>query len=144
MTAGGPQRKPRAAPDFWVATVLALVFVLLGLVFLAAPRLGAMIFGIPAPEGVALTYVAALGLRDLAFGLYLLVLARRSTRHVLGLIFAATLLIPVGDTIIVAAQRGLSAPFHLLLHGGSALTMAAAAVWLLRRSSHSSPEDKRP
>jgi Domain of unknown function (DUF4267) len=122
-------------PSAWLVWSLAGIFVGLGLLFLFAPRAGAALFGLPAPEGMSLGYMAAIGLRDLAFGLYLLILSRVSTRRVLGLIFGTTMLIPIGDVVIVAAERGFDSPGHLLLHGASAAAMAAASVWLLRQAA---------
>jgi hypothetical protein len=108
----------------------------LGVLFLVAPRAGAALFGLPTPDGESLGYLPAIGLRDLAFGLYLLILSLTTTPRVLGLIFAATLVIPAGDVIIVAAARGTEAAINLLLHGASAAVMAASSVWLLRSSAH--------
>jgi hypothetical protein len=128
---GSLERKPGA----WLVWSLAGIFVGLGLLFLFAPRAGAALFGLPAPEGMSLGYIVAIGLRDLAFGLYLLILSLVSTGRVLGLIFGATVLIPIGDVAVVAAERGFDSPGHLLLHGASAAAMAAASVWLLRQAS---------
>jgi hypothetical protein len=122
-------------PSAWLVWSLAGIFVGLGLLFLIAPRAGAALFGLPAPEGMSLGYMVAIGLRDLAFGLYLLILSLISTRRVLGLIFGTTMLIPIGDVVIVAVERGFDSPGHLLLHGASAAMMAAASVWLLRQAA---------
>ena len=130
-------------PSTWLVLLLSGIFVLLGFVFLAAPRSGAALFGIPAPEGASLAYLPAIGLRDLAFGLYLLALSCLSTKRTLGVIFGVTLLIPVGDIVIVAAERGLSAPFPLLLHGVSAAVMAATSIWLLRQALQHTQKDIR-
>ncbi|SCY54613.1 protein of unknown function [Microvirga guangxiensis] len=93
-------------------------------------------FGLSAPEGEGFGYLPAIGLRDLAFGLYLLILSFTSTPRVIGLIFAATLVIPIGDVIIVAVARGTDAILNLLLHGASAAVMAAGSIWFLRLSTN--------
>ena len=121
----------RAEPSTWLVLALSCLFVLLGLLFLLAPRWGAALFGLPAPEGSALGYVPAIGLRDLAFGVYLFALARLASPSTLGTILALTVLIPVGDVTLIALERGLGSPGHLLLHGLSALILATAAGWLL-------------
>jgi len=123
-------------PSTWLVLALSGVFVLLGFLFVFAPRAGGALFGIPAPEGPGLSYVSAIGLRDLALGLYLFVLLRLSTRRALGAILGITVLIPVGDVIIVLLERGLEAPGYLLLHGASAAVMAASSLWLLKQASH--------
>jgi hypothetical protein len=94
------------------------------------------LFGLAAPEGEGFGYLPAIGLRDLAFGVYLLILSFTATLRILGLIFAATLVIPTGDLIVVASARGSGAILNLLLHGVSALVMAGASLWLLAQSSH--------
>ena len=131
---------PRAAPDgralrgaaFLVVLATAAVFLVIAALFVAAPAPGAAVFGIPVSDGPGLTYMRALGLRDLALGLYLLGLALFSSRRAVGVVLAATVAIPVGDMLLVLAREGLSSPGHLLLHGLSGACCAAVALWLLR------------
>jgi Domain of unknown function (DUF4267) len=127
---------PKIEPSTWLVWLLGLVFIGLGFLFLGAPRIGSLVFGLPAPEWTHVGYLIAIGLRDLAFGLYLLILSFMANRRVLAWIFAATVVIPVGDVLIVFISRGLSAPAHLLLHGASAAVMAGASLWLFKQSSH--------
>jgi hypothetical protein len=108
---------------------LAAVFVGLGVVFLVAPSFGAGIFGVPAPEGEARVYLPVIGLRDLAFGLYLAALAILASRRTVGIVLAISVLIPVGDMILLAQTRGL-AP-QLALHALSGLAVGGVAAWLL-------------
>ena len=86
------------------------------------------------PAGASLGYLPVIGLRDLAFGLYLFALARLATRRAVGTVLAITVLIPAGDVAIVALQRGFDSPGHLLLHAASGATMAGGAAWLLHQS----------
>ena len=125
----GPPIRNAAA---WSALAPALALVALGAVFIASPRAGAAVFGLPAPEGHGAAWIAVVGLRDLAFGGYVLALALFSTRHAVGLVLGTTVLIPLGDVLVLLAVRGFSSPGHLLLHLASAGLMAAAAAWLLR------------
>ena len=136
MNRSEPSGLPLHAPSTWLVLALSAVFVLLGLLFVVAPRAGAALFGITAPEGPGLSYVSAIGLRDLAFGAYLAVLSRLSTRRAVGTVLGLTVLIPIGDVILVFLERGFESPMHLLLHAGSGLVMAASALWLLAQSSH--------
>ncbi len=106
----------------------------LGAVFVAAPDLGAAVFGLPAPEGGAAAWIAVVGVRDFAFGGYVLALALFSTRRAVGVVLGVTALIPLGDVLVLLAVRGFSSPGHLLLHLASAGVMAAAAAWMLRRA----------
>jgi hypothetical protein len=131
-----PSGLPLHEPSTWLVLALAGVFVLLGLLFVFGPRTGAALFGIAAPEGPGLSYVSAIGLRDLAFGAYLAALSRLSTRRAVGTVLGLTVLIPAGDVILVFLERGFESPKHLLLHAGSGLVMAASSVWLLAQASH--------
>jgi hypothetical protein len=126
---------PWSEPSTWLVLALSGVFILLGLLFVLAPRTGAALFGI-APEGPGLSYVSAIGLRDLAFGAYLAALSRLSTRRAVGTVLGLTVLIPAGDVVLVFLERGFESPKHLLLHAVSGLVMAASASWLLARSLH--------
>ncbi len=96
------------------------------------PWAGAAVFGVPAPDGAGLAYVRAVGLRDLALALYLLGLACFSSRRAVGIVLGATVVVPVGDVLLVLAREGVSSPGHLLLHGLSGACCAAVALWLLR------------
>ncbi len=133
---GKAQGLPLHAASTWLVLALAGVFVLLGLLFIFAPRAGAALFGIAAPEGPGLSYVSAIGLRDLAFGAYLAALTRLSNRRAVGAVMGLTVLIPAGDVVLVLLERGFESPMHLLLHAGSGLVMAAGAFWLLTQASH--------
>ncbi len=135
MEANRPRGLPKTEPSTWLVWCLSLVFVGLGVLFIGAPRIGSLLFGLPAPEWTHVGYLIAIGLRDLAFGLYLLILSFLANRRILAWIFAATVAIPIGDILIVFISRGLSAPGHLLLHGASAAAMAGASIWLFGQSS---------
>jgi Domain of unknown function (DUF4267) len=128
---GSAERLPGSAVSTWIVLAPAVGLVLIGALFVISPQFGAAIFGVPAAPGSE-PYLIAIGLRDVAFGLYVLALAVWSTRRAVGLVLAITVLIPVGDIWIVAAERGWSSPMHLLLHAVSGTYMAAAAWWTLR------------
>jgi hypothetical protein len=113
---------------------MAGVFLVIAVLFAASPVLGSAVFGIPVTEEGGLFYVRALALRDGALGLYLLGLLRFSTRRAVGIVLAITVVIPVGDLLLVLDQEGLSSPEHLLLHGISGAGCAMVAFWLLRPS----------
>jgi hypothetical protein len=135
MHSTGSRGLPKNEPSTWLVWALGLVFIGLGLLFIVAPRIGTLVFGLSA-EWMHIGYLVAIGLRDLTFGLYLLILSFTANRRILAWIFAATVVIPVGDVLIVFINRGISAPAHLLLHGASAAVMAGASLWLFKQSSH--------
>ena len=130
--AAAPEGRALRGVAAWAVLAMAGVFLSIAALFVAAPALGAAVFGIPAPDGAELACVRALGLRDLALRLYLLGLALFSSRRAVGVVLAATVVIPVGDMLLVLAREGLSSPGHLLLHGLSGAWCAAVALWLLR------------
>jgi hypothetical protein len=140
---GRSDRRGLAAdePGTWLVLALSGLFVLLGILFVFGPRTGAALFGIRPTEEAGLAYVSAIGLRDLALGLYLFALSRLSTERTIGAILAITVLIPIGDVIVVWMERRFESPAHLLLHAGSALIMAASAAWLLTQARHHDRED---
>ena len=127
---------PIRDPAAWPALAPPLALIGLGLLFILLPRPGAALFGLPLPEGPAgaAAWLAVVGLRDLVFGGYALLLALLSTARAVGLVLALTVLIPLGDIAILLAVRGLDAPGHLLLHLASGCVLAAAAAWMLRRA----------
>ena len=131
---GEPSGLSWSEPRAWLVLALSGVFIALGLLFVFAPRAGAALFGIAAPEGPGLSYVSAIGLRDLAFGSYLAALSRLSTRRTLGVVLGLTVLIPAGDVVLVFLERGVESPKHLLLHAVSGLVMALGSMWLLQPS----------
>lgn len=109
------------------------------MLFVLAPRAGAALFGLPAPEGDALGYVRAIGIRDLAFGGYVLALAWRVGRRAAGLVLAVTVLIPASDLLLILAIRGFASPLHLLLHAASLIYVGLAAAILLRHGPERTP-----
>jgi hypothetical protein len=116
----------------WLVIGPALGLVLLGVALVVSPALGAAIFGLPLPPGGGAGYLPAIGVRDVAFGLYILALAVLSGPRAVGIVLAITVLIPIGDILVLLAAIGLSSPGHLLAHAASGLYMAGAAAWVLR------------
>ena len=119
----------------WVVLGLSATFFLIGALFILAPRWGATLFGIPAPEDRGLAYVQAIGFRDLALALYISALVLLSTRRALGIVLALTALIPVCDVGLVATMTGLTSPGHLALHEVSAICFALLAIWVPREEA---------
>lgn len=122
---------PIRDPRVWPALVPAIALMLLGLVFILAPGWGAALFGLPAPAGEAVAWLAVVGIRDLAFGAYVLALAAFASRDAVALVLGITALIPLGDIALLLAIRGAGAGWHLLPHLASCTIMAAAALWVL-------------
>lgn len=129
-------RLPARAP-VWAALLLGAVFLLIGICFVVAPRLGATIFGIAAEDAVALAYVRAIGFRDLALALYIFGLSAFSRRRALSTVLAASLVIPVCDITLVLSIAGWSSVGQLLIHLAGAVALASVSLWL-RAADHGS------
>ena len=113
---------------FAITTIaVSLVFLLLGLFFLAMPRAGASFYGAPTRDVAATTFVRAIGLRDVALALYLLGLTLSTRWRALTIILTATIVIPAGD-IALLMMSGTARPVHYLLHGASLLCFALLAM----------------
>lgn len=128
----GGERLGTAEPRFWAVLGLALVFLALGVLFLAWPGAGALIFGIPEPEGSGRTALRAIGARDAALALYLAGLALFATRRAVAIVLGASLVIPACDLVLVADT---AAWWQMALHGVSAGVLALVASWVVRGHS---------
>ncbi|SCF34824.1 protein of unknown function (DUF4267) [Micromonospora viridifaciens] len=119
-----------------VATVLAgLIGV--GIIFMGARAFwapqAAVGFGIPDTPTQDRTFQAWLSVkavRDIASGLFIVILLAGGTTHLLGWFMLAATVIPVGDALIVMRSRGPKAAVYGI-HGGTAVVMLAISVLLL-------------
>jgi hypothetical protein len=120
-------------PSVWPAFGVAVALTGLGLLFILKPAWGAALFGLPAPEGPMAAWIAVVGMRDLAFGGYVLALLRFATLRAAGIVLAVTALIPVADVLILLRVHGPDAGWNLLPHLASFAITGLAAIWTLRR-----------
>ena len=120
------------APIFAVC-LLSVLFLVLGALFIAAPACAAAFYGLPSGGSEALFYVRAIGFRDLALAAYLLGLTLAKQRQALAIVLVATMVIPVGDVVLLASSDA-GRPIHFLLHGASLLCFAGLALWTRRTS----------
>jgi hypothetical protein len=119
-------------PRLWIVLALALIFVGLGILFLAAPSLGALIYGVPEPDGIGRTLLRAIGARDAALALHLAGLSLVSTRRAVAIVLAGSLVIPACDLALILSA-GTAAWWQVALHGMSAGVLALVALWLTGR-----------
>jgi len=117
----------------WVVFALSGLFLLLGGLFVWMPGAGAAFYGLHVDAPSALFYVRAIGVRDAALALYLFGLAWARLRRALMIVALATVIIPLGDMLLLASS-GAGTPVHYLLHGASLLCFAALAWWSSRPS----------
>ena len=109
---------------------LGAVFGCIGICFIAAPRLGATIFGIEAEDPLTLAYVRAIGFRDIALSLYIVGLAIFGSRRALSFVLGASLVIPACDIGLVLSVAGWSATPQLLIHIAGAAALALVSLFL--------------
>jgi hypothetical protein len=115
-------------PLRWTVFAFSGLFLLLGAGFLLAPGPGAAFYGLETSSPSALFYVRAIGVRDAALALYLFGLAWAGLRRALMIVTLGTLIIPLGD-ILLLASSGSGKPGHYLLHAASLFCFAALAWW---------------
>ena len=108
--------------------LLSGVFLVLGGLFVAMPVAAATFYGLPTRDPAALFYVRAIGFRDLALAAYLLGLVVTGQGRALSTVSILTLIIPIGDLLLLASS-GAGRPGHYLLHGASLLCFAGVALW---------------
>ncbi|MFJ5834955.1 DUF4267 domain-containing protein [Streptomyces sp. NPDC093089] len=120
------------------ATTLAvlggLFLLYTGVSFLLAPQATAEGFGVPLrPQGGGEGFLMVKGMRDIGFGLVILVLLA-GQRKALGMAMAAMAVVPVGDMTIVLSHGGPAATAYGV-HGLAAAVVAVTAGLLLRERS---------
>jgi hypothetical protein len=131
QTAAEHEPPSRRDASTWLVLLLAAAFLAIGILFIAAPRPAAVLFGIPA-EGPAEPYIRAIGFRDLALALYLAGLTLLSTRRAVATVLGASVLIPICDLAMVMLTTGLSSPGSLALHAAGGTALAILALWMRR------------
>jgi hypothetical protein len=112
--------------------VVGAGIVVIGARFLLAPTTAAAAYGVPAgPEtGSAGAYLAVKGVRDIASGLFVVILIAARHPHVLGWVMLAATLIPAADAAIVITCHGSKATAYGV-HGATAAFMLATSGLLL-------------
>jgi hypothetical protein len=115
-------------------TLLACMFAGLGILFVFAPAPAARFYGIDTESSSGLLYVRAVGVRDLALASYLFGLTLARQFRALSIVMVSTLVIPIGDILLLAAS-GRAQPNHYLLHAASFLCFAGTAWWAGRSAS---------
>jgi len=120
-----------------ISGVIGVGIILLGARFLLAPQAAATGYGVPvqparaqAPFGNPYPWLYVKGIRDIASGIFLLILLANRAPHLLGAFMAAATLIPVGDAVIVLRSGGTRAT-AFGIHGATAAVMFAASAALL-------------
>ena len=118
---------------FYLSGVIAAGIICIGFRFLLAPSTAAAAYGVPAgAEPHSRAYLSAKGIRDIASGLFIVVLIAYGSAHALGWFMLVATLIPIADAVIVLHQGG-SRTIAFGVHGGTAVVMLVISGLLLFR-----------
>jgi hypothetical protein len=115
---------------YGLAGLIAAGIIAVGLRFLLSPGQAAAGFGVPAEQAGDHAYLAVKGIRDIASGIFTVVLLAARMPHVLAWFLLTATLIPVGDMIVVLRHQGSKATAYGI-HGATAAVLLATAALLL-------------
>ncbi|TGD88379.1 DUF4267 domain-containing protein [Mycolicibacterium sp. CH28] len=115
-----------------LAGLLAAGIIFIGARFLVAPRIAAAGYGVPADfdRPFAGAYLSVKGVRDIATGLYVIILMIAGATHLVGWIMLAATIIPLADATIVLRNGG-SKSTAFGIHGVTATVMLITSGLLL-------------
>jgi hypothetical protein len=121
-----------ATIGYALAGLIAAAIIFIGARFIVAPRVAAAGYGVQTelvdPDDGA--YLSVKGVRDVASGLFVLILMTAGATHVLGWVMLAATIIPLADTAIVLTNGGPKS-IALGVHGVTAAVMLATSALLL-------------
>ncbi|OBK44615.1 DUF4267 domain-containing protein [Mycobacterium sp. 1081908.1] len=115
-----------------LAGVLAAAIIFIGARFLVAPRVAAAGYGVlpDLKRPGAGAYLSVKGVRDIATGLFVIVLMAAGATHLVGWVMLAATIIPIADAAIVLRNGGSKA-VAWGVHGGTAAVMLVTTALLL-------------
>ena len=117
--------------------LIAAAIMFLGARFWWAPTLASADFGIadsPPPSNGFDAWLSVKGTRDIASGLFVILLMTNGSQHLLGQFMLAASLIAFGDMVIVLRSRGSSAR-AFGMHGLTGLVIVATGACLIYGSN---------
>jgi hypothetical protein len=115
-----------------LAGLLAAGIIFIGARFLVAPRVAAAGYGVPADldQPSADAYLSVKGVRDIATGLFVIILMIAGATHLAGWVMLAATIIPLADATIVLRNGG-SKSIAWGVHGITAAVMLITSALLL-------------
>jgi hypothetical protein len=115
-----------------LAGLLAAGIIFIGARFLVAPRVAAAGYGVPAhfDQPSADAYLSVKGVRDIATGLFVIILLIAGATHLAGWVMLAATIIPLTDANIVLRNGG-SKSIAWGVHGVTAAVMLITSALLL-------------
>jgi hypothetical protein len=116
---------------FYLSALIAAGIIFIGERFLVAPSLAAASYGVPAStEARSRAYLYAKGVRDIASGLFIVILIAYGAAQPLGWFMLAASIIPIGDAAIVLRHGGSRAT-AFGIHGSTAAVILIISGLLL-------------
>jgi hypothetical protein len=115
-----------------LAGILAAAIIFIGARFLVAPRVAAAGYGVlpDLDRPGAGAYLSVKGIRDIAAGLFVVILMAAGATHLVGWVILAATIIPIADAAIVLRNGG-SKSVAWGIHGGTAVAMLVTTALLL-------------
>ncbi|MFM1731222.1 DUF4267 domain-containing protein [Prescottella soli] len=117
---------------YTLAGLLAAGIIFIGARFLVAPRVAAAAYGVlPDLDQPSVgAYLSVKGVRDIATGLFVIILMVAGATHLVGWVMLAATIIPLGDATIVLRNGG-SKSIAWGVHGLTAAVMLITSALLL-------------
>jgi hypothetical protein len=121
-----------ATIGYVLAGLLAAAIIFIGARFLVAPRVAAAGYGVlpDLDQPGAGAYLSVKGVRDIATGLFVVVLMIAGATHLVGWVMLAATIIPIADAVIVLRNGG-SRSIAWGVHGATAAVMLVTTALLL-------------
>ena len=115
-----------------LAGLIAAAIIVIGARFLLAPRAAAAGYGVQPDLDQANVgaYLSVKGIRDIASGLFVIVVMIAGAAHLLGWIILAATIIPLGDAAIVLRSGGAKSIAYGV-HGATAAVMLVTTALLV-------------
>lgn len=115
-----------------LAGLLAAGIIFIGARFLVAPRVAAAGYGVSpdVDQDVVRAYLSVKGVRDIATGLFVIILMVAGATHLVGWVMLAATIIPLADATIVLRSGG-SKSTAWGVHGVTAAIMLVTTALLL-------------
>jgi hypothetical protein len=111
-----------------LAGLIAAGIIVVGARFIVAPRVAAAGYGVRADPDQP--YLRVKGVRDIASGLFVIILLAAGATHLLGWVMLVATIIPLADTAIVLGDGG-SRSTAFGVHGLTAAVMLVTSALLL-------------
>ncbi|OBH12541.1 DUF4267 domain-containing protein [Mycobacterium sp. E1747] len=117
---------------YTLAGLLAVGIIFIGVRFLLAPRVAAAGYGVlpDLDQPGAGAYLSVKGVRDIAMGLFVVILMVAGTTHLVGWVILAATMIPLADAATVLRNGG-SKSIAWGVHGVTAAVMLVTTALLL-------------